>query len=70
MQESFCENRAAANETTVPQQETNQQPDLSDLEKICPVCSLAFTNDITFIEFQNHVVEHFVADDHPEYEVL
>lgn len=70
VKESFAESRSDTVQPVAPQQERNPQPDLSDVEKICPVCSLAFTNDITFIEFQNHVVEHFVADDHPEYEVL
>lgn len=52
------------------QSEDSLQPDISDIDKICPVCSLAFSNDITFIEFQNHVVEHFIAEDQPEYEVI
>lgn len=51
-------------------EEDSLQPDISDVEKICPVCSLTFTNDTTFMEFQNHVVEHFVVEDHPDYEVV
>lgn len=52
------------------EQEENLQPDISAVEKICPVCSWTFSDDITFMEFQHHVVEHFIAEDHPEYDVL
>lgn len=50
--------------------EDSLQPDITNTEKICPVCCLAFSDDITFMEFQHHVVEHFVAEDQPEYEVV
>lgn len=62
--------RQTTNKQTAPQQVESVQPDISHVEKICPVCSLAFSNDIAFMDFQRHVVDHFVAEDHPEYEVL
>lgn len=58
------------NQQSITVEQDNLQPDISDVEKICPVCSLAFSSDIGFMEFQNHVVEHFVAEDHPDYEVV
>lgn len=41
-----------------------------DLDKICPICSVAFYSDTDFATYLIHVESHFISSDHPDYDVL
>lgn len=43
--------------------------DLSELEKICPICNRNFSKGSDFETFQRHVENHFI-DDTPSFEML
>lgn len=42
----------------------------SEEESICPVCCLIFSSNSDISQFHQHVESHFIADDHPDYNVL
>lgn len=58
------------NESTASLQGEVSQPDITAMEKMCPICCLLFNSNTTYLEFEGHVVEHFVAEEQPDYEVL
>lgn len=44
-------------------------PQNSSNDKICPVCCLSLPGE-SDVSFHRHVEEHFITDDHPDYNVL
>lgn len=43
---------------------------ISDVDMMCPICCLTFQSSSDIAQFHQHVEAHFIADDHPDYNIL